>query len=510
MKIKSIILLFTLLFFYTSCSDSSSDIKIEPKPEEELKATNNMLSFVIEKANNEKYISKDIVGVIEDGAIKLTISEKIDATKLIATFTHNGSGVLLGSIEQESGVTVSNFSQLVVYTVEAENKDKKQYSVKINWIGEGKAVIPHIYINTDGGVPIIEKKVYIDATVRIDGGNKYADFEGRGAIRGRGNSTWSMPKKPYRFKLKEKASLLGLSAEKSWVLLQNYIDPSLMCNAVAMKTGQLLEMPFTHHMIPVDVTLNGEYIGNYTFTEHKEVTENRINVGDGGWLVELDTNFDEDFKFISSKFGLPVMIQHPALDKMSVVDADKLLNEIKTDFNALDELIYSDAFPNNNYLNYFDADAFVDFMIVYILTDNEEINHPKSTYIYKKSGGKYCMGPIWDFDWAFGYEWSYTHFVAPNRNLFWTGEKAGRGTAFFAKIMSDPAIGDVFKTKWAKFKELQYPILVEYINEYAESIRESHANDQKVWLQSSGSIDTYRDQMLNWLDKRVAYMDGLF
>ena len=378
-----------------------------------------------------------------------------------------------------------------------------------NYIEGEVAQIPHIYIDTDGGVPIVEKRVYIGANVRIVGGDKYDDFEGRGAIRGRGNTTWAMPKKPYRFKLDDAASLLGLAAERNWVLLQNYIDPSLMCNSVAMRAGQLLEMPFTHHMIPVDVTLNGEYIGAYTFTEHKEVTENRINVGEGGWLIELDTNFDEDYQFISNQFNLPVMISHPDLGDLASDEADMIFNEIKNDFNSLEQLIYNESFPNNNYLDYFDSDAFVDYLIVYMLTDNEEINHPKSTYIYKKNGGKYSMGPIWDFDWAFGLEGGVRHFDDANRNLFWTGTKAGEGTAFFTRILEDPAIIVVFKREWPKFKNQKYPILVEYIKEYAETIRESHARDQEVWGQSSGSIDVYRDRMLDWLDRRVTYIDNV-
>lgn len=373
-------------------------------------------------------------------------------------------------------------------------------------VEEEVAKIPHIYIDTDGGVPIVEKKVYIDANIRIVGGNSYDDFEGRASIRGRGNSTWNMPKKPYRFKLDKAASLLGLAAEKNWVLLQNYIDPSLMCNAVAMKTGQLLEMPFTHSMIPVDVTLNGSYIGNYTFTEHKEVTDNRINVGEGGWLVELDTNFDEDYQFYSKNYQLPVMISHPDLSKMLPADAEGVFDVIKNDFDALDDLVYGPSFPKNDYLSYFDADAFVDYLIVYMLTGNEEINHPKSTYIYKKRGHKYCMGPIWDFDWAFGYEGSGTHFVNPSRSLFWSG--SAKGTAFFAKIADDPVMRELFRAKWSRFKEQNYPILVEYIKEYAHLIRESHARDQKRWQQSTGSVDKYLKQLLDWLHKRVAYIDG--
>ncbi|MGV8962781.1 MAG: CotH kinase family protein [Candidatus Saccharimonadaceae bacterium] len=367
--------------------------------------------------------------------------------------------------------------------------------------------IPHLYIETDGNVGITSKDNYVKGNLRIVGGDKYGNYEGRTSIKGRGNTTWEKPKKPYRLKLDTKASLLGLSPEKDWILLANSIDPSLMCNAVAMKTGQLLQMPFTNHIIPVDVTVNGEYLGNYTFTEHKEVENNRINVGEGGWLFEMDTYYDEVWKFKSNVIQLPVMIQYPELVDMTEVVALPIFNEMKNDFNAMEGLIVDETFPNNNYLDYFDATAFVNYIIVYTLTDNEEINHPKSTYIYKKKGGKYNMGPIWDFDWAFGYEGTNIHFVNPNRSLIWSGDKSG--SLFFSRIIQDPFIQNLYKTEWGKFKQQKYPLLVEYIKEYAETIRESHATDQQRWGNSSGSIDEYKTKMLNWLDARVIYMDNL-
>lgn len=504
MKTKVLFFFLSTLFLFTACDNS-------PEILPELKSTNQLISFKFEKDKNVDYLESDIEGIIQNEEIKLTISEEINATKLIATFTHNGEEVTINNTIQISGITANDFSKPTVYVVEAENGSKKSYTVNITWIGEEIAQIPHLYIDTENKQPIDLKKVYRTGTLRIDGGDKYEDFEGGMSIRGRGNSTWEMPKKPYRIKLDSKASLLGLSAEKDWVLLQNYIDPSLMSNAVAMKTGQLLEMPFTHHIIPVDVTLNGEYIGSYTFTEHKEVEDNRINVGDGGWLIELDEYFDEVWKFKSNRFQLPVMIQYPELDKMTdATEAQLIFDEIKSDFNSMEELIFDESFPNNNYLEYFDADAFINYLIVYTLTGNEEINHPKSTYIYKKQGEKYSMGPIWDFDWAFGFEGTYTHFVDPGRKLFWTGGNIRIGTRFFSKLMQDPVLQDLYRTEWSKFKTQKYPILVEYIKEYAETIRESHAKDQVRWEQSTGSIDKYRDRLLDWLNERVDYMDNFY
>lgn len=371
---------------------------------------------------------------------------------------------------------------------------------------EDKVQIPHFYIDTENNAPIASKENYINGTLNIDGGNKYNNFEGAMAVRGRGNSTWKMPKKPFRLKLNKKASILGLAAERDWILLANYIDPSLMCNAAAMKIGQLLEMPFTHHMIPVDVTLNGRFLGNYMLTEQKEVTKNRIDIGKNGWLLELDHYFDEDWQFKSDRFGLPVMIQHPKLNKRTDAEAQALYKEIKNDFQTFENLLFEKSFPNNNYLDYFDADAFVNYMIVYALTANEEINLPNSVYMYKKENGKYTMGPIWDFDWAFGYEENYKHFENPYRNLFWPHRATGK--FFFLRIMQDPAIKDLFKTKWVDFKAHKYPLLIKYLNEYAETIRESQQKDQERWGKYSGSMNKYKTKMIEWLDQRTLYMDS--
>ena len=64
-------------------------------------------------------------------------------------------------------------------------------------------------------------------------------------IRGRGNSTWGMPKKPYRLKLTDKQSLLGMPSSRDWVLLANYSDKTLLRNALALDLGAKLGMAWT-------------------------------------------------------------------------------------------------------------------------------------------------------------------------------------------------------------------------------------------------------------------------
>ena len=189
MKTRFLFLFLSTFLFFISC-DSTPDVQ----PEQELNSTKQLLSFTLEKSKNANYLEEDIVGIVDNGTIKLTISEAINTTKLIATFTHNGEYVLISGTPQVSGETVNDFTKLMAYTVVAEDKSTEVFSVNITWLGEEVAQIPRIYIDTEDMSDITVKEVYKNATIRIEGGDEYEDFETTTRIRGRGNSTWGMPK----------------------------------------------------------------------------------------------------------------------------------------------------------------------------------------------------------------------------------------------------------------------------------------------------------------------------
>jgi hypothetical protein len=354
----------------------------------------------------------------------------------------------------------------------------------------------HINFDTNGGAPIVSKEVYVDGILKVNGDSKYSDLIIDARIRGRGNSTWSYPKKPYKIKLSNEESILGLAAEKDWVLLANYLDGTHLLNAVGMKIGQLLEMPFTNTIIPVEVTINNKYQGLYMLTEQIEVKTNRVDVGDDGLLLNLDTNYDEEWQFRSDAYDLPVTVKYPKL-----MDADKLTS-IKSQFETLEALVAQEDFPNNQYLDYIDDVSIAKYLIVYMLTGNEEINHPKSTYIYKTSTGKFTMGPVWDFDWGFAYEGSLQHFSSFDRPLFWSS--SSRGTQFFSRLMSDPKIEGLIKEHWEMFKSDHLSELMNYIDEYAISIQEAKIKDFGIWSTNDKGVGNLK----LWIENRVSYMDN--
>ncbi|MDR1971935.1 MAG: CotH kinase family protein, partial [Treponema sp.] len=127
-----------------------------------------------------------------------------------------------------------------------------------------------------------------------------------------------MKKKPYRLKFIEKQKLFGLTKAKSWVLLANAGDKTLIRNSIAFEMGQRFDLPFTNHYIPVELVLNGEYRGSYLLTEQIQTGKGRVDIVDDydededmadEYLVELDNYYDEEPKFRTSTVPFPVMIK---------------------------------------------------------------------------------------------------------------------------------------------------------------------------------------------------------
>lgn len=367
-----------------------------------------------------------------------------------------------------------------------------------------KASIPHVYINIANNAEVVEKETYLNAEIYIEGNEEFQKLEVQSTrIRGRGNSTWVLPKKPYRLKLDNKSSIFGLPAAKDWILLANYNDYTLMTNAVAMNIGKQLGMPFTNDIIAVDLTVNGVYRGNYNLTQQIEVKEGRVDIGDDGVLWELDSYFDEDRKFRSTHYNLPVMLKDPD------PDSDGQFEAWKSDFQNFENMLVANSFPNNSYANVFDKQQFVNFLIVNFLVGNHEVNHPKSIFMHKRLGGKYTMGPIWDFDFAFGFseENSRTYFNYVDMSIIVNNENS-IGGIFYNRLLQDPEIKLLFVKTWNDYKSKKFDNLMQFIENYASKIRESQKKDYLKWRVGNNNHAQNKASMKTFLRKRVSLIDA--
>ena len=487
--VLSIFILSVALFSY-SCKKTKVEPENTPPTEVAKKTTVSITSFTIEKKNNPQLIN-DIVFEVKDNQMTANLSKFLFS--VVPSFSSDASKVTLNDKEQVSGNSLIDLRSDTVFSFFAENGKRYEYTLKINWNDS----LPLIAINTDGAVPVTSKETYLKGNITIDGKGVFSNYSGTTQIKGRGNSTWTLPKKPYRLKLDSKAPLFGLAEEKDWVLLANYLDETHQLNNIAFYTAQKLGIPYTNHFIPVELMINGKYLGLYLLTEQVELDKNRINVGDGGVLLELDSYYDEDWKFKSDKYQLPVNVKDPKL-----ANADQLA-AIKANFQQMENLVAASDFPKNNYLDYIDAESIANFLIVFMLTDNEEINHPKSVFMNKAANGKFVMGPVWDFDWAYGYEGTEKHF-SHYQSFFWTGTKAKAGTRFFSRFLQDPVIVNLIKQKWAAFTTSNN--LNDFVNDWTFILEGARNRDYGLWKRGNINYQMDVSALNNWIINRISYL----
>ncbi len=395
------------------------------------------------------------------------------------------------------------------------------------------AVVPRINIQTHLDEQLLShdrvrsKESYVYAIMSIDGRDDYADLGlTRIKMRSRGYSTFAQPKKPYKIKLPAKQSLLNLPAGKNWMLLANFQDGPLMSNMLGMKAGHILKLPFTPVLIPVEVTLNNQYLGVYWLTPHKEVALGRIDLGKQGLLLELTQSkhyssdpYDKNhYLFTSEGFKLPVLVHYPRLYKR----AEKNLNRAKTnfkqisdEFNALESELLAPDFPKH-YGKQLDKNSLARLLIVYQLTYNQSLSQLESIYLHKTAKSKLIFGPIWDFDSAYGGSATQEYFAQGASADLFNNEELG--AKFFQDFLSDPELYTIFTQEWHEFKENGLSELKQFMANYVDLLDSSGAykRDFNRWHKQQNAIKesprkslrTYEQDMNKWLDKRVLYIDA--
>ena len=267
--------------------------------------------------------------------------------------------------------------------------------------------LPVLYIDTENNKPIVSKEVYLNATYSLDPmgaedietlGTKAAPLPMQ--IRGRGHSSWKGPKKPYKIKLEKKTSIMGMPKNKHWALLK----PTE--NTVAgLQLGKLMGMEWTPSFRPVEVVLNGDYIGLYFLTETIRIDENRVNIREqqdketnpdlinGGWLVEVDNYHDENQITIPENTRWNLTLRYHSPEDLSDAQLEWLTNEFKT----INAAIYSSDKTSTEWEEYIDVESMARFFILQEVMDNPDGFHG-SFYIHKDldDNTKWIAGPVWD------------------------------------------------------------------------------------------------------------------
>lgn len=394
---------------------------------------------------------------------------------------------------------------MIVKTVDGNAQQLNFSNLPIFKSGE---TLPLIEITTDTYMPEVPNKVdYQNGTFNLRGFGRYDNVSATMGIRGRGNSSWGYEKKPYRLKFDKKQSLCGLPKAKSFVLLANSVDPSFMENSIASMIADIVEFPNNRPMIPVDVNFNGIYKGTYLLTNKPGINSGSVDIDEKNSIMwELDSYFDEDYKFKSPIYNLPVNVSDPDLLEISGDDpqlANDLFDSWKADFIEMER-----AVAEGKAADYIDLELYGKYLLIYDITKNDELQHPKSVKLYKTrgEGNKYIFGPIWDFDGAWGF-WMTFNYGSTDK----IDQRVTRH-AFFKQLEQYPEVRESYRVNFEKVKAA-FPQLLERIDQYAETIRTSAERNNSRWgikiIDSKGiSFDDAFTRMRAWLVKRMECIEN--
>ncbi|MBQ7421001.1 MAG: CotH kinase family protein [Prevotella sp.] len=481
----------TLLTFMCSCGDDidSPDIPVIPPTEQ------GVTSFVFEKAKNPDYIQNDLTMNINGNDITGILGYYTDVSNLIPTFSLNGKELLLDGETQVSGESSANFNKPVEYQLITEEDESVAYQVSLlNYTG-----IPIVDIHTENAAPIESKDNWINATIKIHGGVDYPDLEEVACkVKGRGNSTWGLSKKPYAIKLDKKAAILDMPAHKRWVLLANYYDPTALKTQLAFHMGEkYTDLEYTPRYRHAMVFMNDNPQGLYDFGEQIKIDKNRVNLSNEGCLLEVDYHADSissDDVYFTSAFGYKMTIKDP-----DVVFPSPQYDEIRERYNRAENAIVSDDFLDAElgYKAYWDLQSLCDWYLINEISLNTDAAFRTSCYITMDKDKKLKMGPLWDFDLAFCFIDSETEPDSPQGLYI--------GTYFpFDKLFKDPIFKNAVKER---FNEIYSHLddINEFIDNKSSILKHSLIEENKIWqlICKSPSSD---EETLNSHQEKVKFM----
>ncbi len=400
---------------------------------------------------------------------------------------------------------------------------------------ETDKLIPAVFLTTDDPEKI-NRDEYVPCTLQIDAGMTGGEYSSTevlaGEIRGRGHSTWGWPKKPYKIKLEEKTSLLGMTEAKRWVLLSDYADETFLRNTAAFEMARCMgSFQFVPHAIPVDVYLNGIYQGVYTLGEQLEVKSSRLALDDNlanvetGYLLEIggaDPNTDKagwNCFDLPSGCGTDILIKSPDTEN----DPNAEYNWTQEHFDFIyDYMCKADTAITTltDYEKYIDVDSFIDWFLVHELSYNLDSCFRRSCYVTKPKLGKLKMGPVWDFDLAFG----NMYMDNPKYDDWATVGSSDRssyiGLTWFNYLMTDEKFRSRARARWDEIKDEMTDSAVSAIDAFKPKLIPSAEVNFEIWNTLSAAngfqpkemskYQSYFDQVLylkKFINNRKRWID---
>lgn len=369
-------------------------------------------------------------------------------------------------------------------------------------------------INTINKEAVSSKDYYLKAGFKVYDylNNTFVELKDSTEIKGRGNSTWELPKKPYRLKTFKSISIGGMPSSKHWALLANFEDKSASRTKLASDLGNYLGINYTPRSIPVELVLNGEHVGAYQLIEVVKIDPKRIDITtvntknditSGGAIFELNLRRDEAYNF-NTNVGVPISIKEPDdLNAKTDEIALKHFNYLVDILNTAEAALYSNEFADTSkgYAKYFNVNAAITWYLTVEILKNFDIGeYSVFKYIDTKNKNKITYGPIWDFDLSAGVREGPTGFKAKVENTW------------MRRFFEDPNFEQSVKNKWKSSRAGLLTNMISSINQNVRKLKTSQAVNESIWEgflrpNDKSFIDDI-NYLKAWLYERVQWLDA--
>ena len=364
-------------------------------------------------------------------------------------------------------------------------------------------------------------------------------------IRGRGNNSWSGPKRPYKIKLDKKQDLLGMGKSKEWALLAERKDPTLLKNRITFEMGEQMGLRYTPQLVPIEVVMVGsesgaEYLGVYNLTETVKLEKSRIDLDEpdedateeegehnltGSYIVSVfnalrDYKEPESNRFftehVNGLFGF--LNKEPEYLSDDLTEAQKKQREyIRNYINEIDDLIMSaDYIDHDRHMQIaekMDLQSAADYWWIQIFSANDDAYYTSSTYLIKPKNGKLYWGPLWDFNIAYG------RTPILQTAYFTEGFETVSPFPWITHLrMCDPEFEKLLKERWQILDEKLAAITEDggTLDRYKKEVALAQAADHKKWSSLSDATFNYTvedydaliEKLKAFFEKRRAWINA--
>lgn len=364
--------------------------------------------------------------------------------------------------------------------------------------------LPVLYINTQYSEAIVSKNYYIAGTYYLDNLG-LEGFESIGSkeeplslqIKGRGNASWKDEKKPYRIKLDKKQPLMGLTKSKHFCLMAHASNGSgYQHDEMGFTLSQEMGLEYSPQQRPIELVVNGDYLGIYWVAEKIRVENNRVNIVEqadyetdpllitGGWLIEFDNYPDPNQINFTEGNGSLLRVTYHTPEALSEQQYNYLSNFIAT----CDSLIYLEDKNSREWERYIDIDELAKFYVLHEIIDNCEA-FSGSCFWHKDIGEdtKLIVGPVWDCGNVASHSRinNYNYFIYQQTQVYIKNH-------WIEEICKFPHFQQKVREVWQDTYPEKVEAVKQHCLDYVDYIIPAVAQDFERWHNSNSNYMSYR------------------